>query len=209
MASTIIKNLMRKLGRYERITSMSKIARRYFVMNAFDGALTMFGLTIGSYLAGVRDPGLVFAVGVSTAIAIGMSGLWGAFLTESAERKRDLKDLEKLMLRKLSNSYQSEATRTAAYFAAFVDAASPVLAGFVILLPFLLAHSGLFGMTINKAYAASVALGFCVFFLLGAFLAKISKESIWGYGLKMLLAGLFAALIIYLLSVAGLVSAAA
>ncbi|MFA6035625.1 MAG: VIT1/CCC1 transporter family protein [Candidatus Micrarchaeia archaeon] len=209
MAPSILSDFMRRLGRYERITGMSKIARRYFVMNAFDGALTMFGLIIGSYLAGVREPGLVFAVGISTAIAIGMSGLWGAFLTESAERKRDLKDLEKLMLRKLSNSYQAEATRSAAYMAALIDAFSPALAGFVILLPFLLAHAGVSGMTINKAYATSISLSFGVFFLLGAYLGRISKESIWGYGLKMLFAGVLSALLIYALSAAGLVSAAA
>src|SRR3989338_3888777 len=124
-----LSNLLGRLTRYERITGMSEIARRYFVMNAFDCALTMFGLVTGSYLAGVRNPILIFSVGISTVLAIGISGLWGAFLTETAERNRALKSLEKKMLRKLTGSYQSVASNAAIYVTAAVHAGFPMLAG--------------------------------------------------------------------------------
>ncbi|VVC03467.1 VIT family protein [Candidatus Burarchaeum australiense] len=201
-----ISNFIGRVRRYERITGMSQIARRYFVMNAFDGALTMFGLVVGSYLAGVRNPVLIFTVGISTILAIGISGLWGAFLTETAERKRELHLLEKRMLRKLSSSYIGEASNAAIYLTAAVDAFSPMLAGFLILLPFLLAENAVFGM--STAYELALALSFIIFFGLGAFLGRISKDNWVIYGLKMLTAGLLAALLTYLLSSSGVTAIA-
>lgn len=201
-----ISNFIGRFRRYERITGMSGIARRYFVMNAFDGALTMFGLVTGSYLAGVRNPFLIFSVGISTVLAIGISGLWGAFLTETAERNRDLKQLEKKMLRKLRGSYQSEASNAAIYITAAVDALSPMLAGFIILLPFLLAEKGMFD--ISFAYKISLVVSFIIFFGLGAFLGRTSKESWWRYGLKMLMAGLLAAVLTFVLSSSGVMVSA-
>ncbi len=202
-----ISNLIGKFTRYENITGMSEIARRYFVMNAFDGALTMFGLVIGSYLAGVRAPMLIFSVGISTVLAIGISGLWGAFLTETAERNRALRSLEKKMLRKLTGSYQSEASNAAIYVTATVDALSPMLAGFIILLPFLLADKGMFD--ISEAYKIALGMSFAIFFGLGAFLGKTSKDSWWLYGLKMLMAGLLAAALTFALSSSGIVTSTA
>ena len=210
MSLTKVKKYMRHLTRkfrsYEQITGMSKIARRYFVMNAFDGSLTMFGLIMGSYLSRVGNPVLVFSVGLSTAMAIGISGLWGAFLTEEAERKSELRRLEKAMLRKLSSSYIGEASRAAIYLAAIVDAVSPFLAGVIILSPFLFAEWGYF--EIASAYQLALGLSFAMFFGLGVFLGRISKDLWWVSGAKMLLAGIMAALMIFLLSSTGLVSGA-
>jgi len=201
-----ISNLVGRFTRYEKITGMSEIARRYFVMNAFDGALTMFGLVTGSYLAGVRNPILIFSVGISTVLAIGISGLWGAFLTETAERNRALRSLEKRMLRKLTGSYQSEASNAAIYVTAAVDALSPMLAGFIVLLPFLLAEKGMFD--IITAYKLALGMSFAIFFGLGAFLGRTSKDSWWIYGLKMLMAGLLAGVLTFALSSSGVVTSA-
>ncbi len=53
---------------YVRVT---KIARRYFVMNAFDGALTMLGILVGAYLSGNASTTLVITAGIGASIAMG------------------------------------------------------------------------------------------------------------------------------------------
>jgi len=95
---------LHELREYNDIASISEIARRYFAMNAFDGVLTIIGVLMGNYAAHVRDAKVVIVTGFSTCIAMGVSGLWGAYMTESAERKRDLSELENHTLTDLSSS---------------------------------------------------------------------------------------------------------
>jgi len=190
----------KKLREYDNITKMSKIARRYFVMNAFDGALTIFGVIIGAYLADLHEPRLLLVVGASTAVAVGISGLWGAFLTESAEREMELRELEKKMMKKLRSTEIAEANRAATIIAALVDGLSPSLAAFFILIPFAAAGMGFVSMA--DAYADAIILSFVSFFMLGVFLGKISKGNMLSYGLKMLFAGLVCAVVSYFFGVA-------
>ena len=80
----------RIIQRYDRIAGISEIARRYFAMNAFDGVLTIIGVLMGTMAANVADPAIVLTTGLATAVSMGISGLWGAYLTETAERTRAL-----------------------------------------------------------------------------------------------------------------------
>lgn len=57
--------------------NISEIARRYFVMNAFDGVLTIIGVLVGNLTAGVEDPNVVLSTGLATSVVMGISGLWG------------------------------------------------------------------------------------------------------------------------------------
>jgi predicted membrane protein (TIGR00267 family) len=72
-------------------------------MNAFDGALTMLGVVIGAYVAGVLQPLTIISAGIAGSIATGTSGMSGAYMAEKAERTKKIKDLEKTMLRELDN----------------------------------------------------------------------------------------------------------
>ena len=93
----------RKTGRLERwktyieISELGPIARRYFVMNSCDGALTMLGVVIGASMAHAAEPSVIIAAGISGSFAMGISGFSGAYMAESAERTKELKDIEKAM----------------------------------------------------------------------------------------------------------------
>ena len=177
---------------YDTITGMSKIIRRYFVNNSFDGALTIFGLLLGSFTAGVTDPSLIIQIGIGTTIAIGFSGLGGALLTERAERTRELKSLEKALHRNLDNTDYKEASDFASVLTALVDGFSPLLAAALLLVPF-------FILPLPEAYYASFALALVVFFLLGVFLGRIAKENLAMMGFKFLAAGILCMVVILLL----------
>lgn len=165
-------------------------------MNAFDGALTVFGVLIGSYLANINDPTLIVKLGLAAAVAVGVSGFSGAFFTEVAERKRELREIEHAMHRKLDKTHLQKAYSFASWVTAVVDGLSPFLAAIFILLPFFF-HS-LFA-TVQAAYYLSFALSTVSFFSLGVFLGKVSKESLILTGLKMVLAGIVCMIIIVLL----------
>ena len=99
--------------KYIEISGLGAIARRYFVMNAFDGALTMLGVVIGASLSHMTDPSVVIIAGISGSFAMGISGFSGAYMAESAERTKEIKTLEKAMLRPMEESLHKEAARFA------------------------------------------------------------------------------------------------
>ena len=95
-----------RIKKYAEITEVGEIARRYFVMNAFDGSLTTLGIIIGFFLADIGETATgaetVIVTTLATALAMGISGIWGAYLAERAERIRELKKLERHMMTDLS-----------------------------------------------------------------------------------------------------------
>ena len=99
-----LKSKMAKWRKYSEMFNLGIIARRKFFNNAFDGALTCAGIVSGSFIIFLSRGGqgvsstLIVITGLSTALAIGISGLWGAFLSEEAERKKKLDDLKKEMV---------------------------------------------------------------------------------------------------------------
>lgn len=185
-----------EMREYERIAGFSKIARRAMVNNSFDGVLTMVGIVTGNYLGGVRNPGTVIQVGVAASVAIGISGLWGAYLAESAERGRDLAELEKISLTDLSETKIGRASRMAVIVVALVDGLSPLISSLIVLTPFFLAP--LIG-DIMVSYALSLLVGMICLFGLGMFLGHISGRSLIGYGLRTVVAGIVAVVINFLL----------
>lgn len=192
-----LRRWLQQLKEYEDIAQVGQIARRYFAMNAFDGVLTMIGVLIGNYSAGVESARVIISTGLATSMAIGVSGFWGAYFTESAERKRDLDDLESYTLTDLNETKIGRASRAAAIVVSLVDGLAPFLAALVVLLPFF--FTSLWG-EIYHSYYLSLAMALGVLFALGAFLGAISRENIALTGVKMIGAGLLAMVLGYLLS---------
>ncbi|GAH17930.1 unnamed protein product, partial [marine sediment metagenome] len=97
-----LKSLTKRWRKYSDLSNLGIIARRKFFNNAFDGALTIAGIVSGSFIIFWSNKSLssniIIITGFSTALAIGISGLWGAFLSEEAERKKKFDDLKKEMV---------------------------------------------------------------------------------------------------------------
>ncbi len=182
---SFLKGKLTELKEYNKIARIDRIARRYFAMNSFDGVLTILGILLGSLFAGINDSRIIIAACLGASIAMAISGIWGAYLTEHAERQRELLELERATLSKLGKTAIGRAANTATFVVAVVDGLSPFLAAIVIISPFLI------GVGINTAYTTSISIAFASLFLLGIFLGRLSKENILISGLKMLFAGLF------------------
>ncbi|MFX0096177.1 MAG: hypothetical protein ACFE7E_00285 [Candidatus Hodarchaeota archaeon] len=191
-------SLLNRCRQYIRITGVSEIARRYFVMNAFDGALTMLGIVIGAYAIGGIDPKIIIGAGFGASLAMAISGVSGAYMTERAERLRELERLEKAMLKTMDNTVQARAIRFASIYVAIVDGAAPFIVSVIAIVPFILSQIGI--LAVGFAVIVSVSITLLVLFILGGFLGKISKRNIIVSGIKMAAAGIATALVALLLN---------
>lgn len=184
---------------YERIAGFSQIARRALANNSFDGVLTTIGVLMGNYVAGVRDASIVIRTGVATSMAIGISGLWGAYLAESAERARDLAELEQIALTDLGDTKIGRASRVAVIVVSVVDGLAPFVSSLLVLTP--LFAAGLF-RDVLVSYALSLIVALAALFGLGMFLGHISRRGLLGYGLRTVMAGLVSIALSFLLGAA-------
>lgn len=194
-----VNRTIKKWKRYYRISEVGPITRRYFVMNAFDGALTMLGVVIGAYVAGILEPAPIISAAVSGSIAMGASGVSGAYMTEKAERTKKLKELERAMLTDMKNGLHHKSYQFATIFAALVDGVSPALAAMLVVSPFFFVYPGI--IVIEIAFISCIILTLLVLTLLGVYLAKISEENMIKYGIQMLIVGTITASLCVLTSV--------
>ncbi|WP_457557657.1 VIT1/CCC1 transporter family protein [Candidatus Harpocratesius sp.] len=273
------------------ISEASPIIRRYFAMNFFDGILTALGIVLAGFAFWLTDStmqtsGYLFFSGLTTAIAIGISGLTGSHLAESAERNlnviqmkqvlglldsegnersedpdqprysdRDIKlalgKFEEISTYSIGKKYHrtsmipkknipleksqknnidfnggseelqddqnnselnqekpinkknkkksktnkepktmfEEAQDFAGKVAAFVDGFSPFAGVIIVVLPFLFGDPSQPASLVQ--YIFSFAFSVIVLFLLGSYLARLSRESILKFGLQMVAAALF------------------
>jgi len=193
MARKKIKKTLKRWKKYSEISGVATITRRYFVMNAFDGALTMLGVVIGAYVSGVLQPIIIISAGLAGSIAMGASGISGAYMTEKAERTKKLKGLERAMLKDMKNGLHGRSHRFATIYAAIVDGVSPAIAAMLVISPFFLVNFRI--ITSELAFFSSITLTLLVLLFLGVYLAKISDESMIKYGIQMLLVGIITAFI--------------
>ena len=181
-----------------RLSSSADIARRYFVVNGFDGSLTMLGLVTGFRLSESANLETAFWACTGTAVALATSGVSSAYISESAERRRALQDLEGAMAgESLSASAHGRAARLAPFFIALVNGGAPLLLAFAVTLPIWL---GLQGIPVPlEPLDTAIAVAFGEIALLGAFLGSISGTHWLWMSLKTLAIAAVTAAIILLI----------
>ena len=153
------------------ISGSEAIMRRYFVVNGFDGALTLLGLLMGFHVSGQVDLSVVITSCLATALALGMSGISSAYISEAAERRNSLAQLERAMVSSLDESHHARAATWIPWLVALVNGIAPLLLGLLIITPLWLGNNGLVSWEDPLLVAMGVALG--IVFLLGVFLGRI------------------------------------
>lgn len=178
------------------ISSSHAILRRYVVVNGFDGAVAMLGLLMGFRLSAPVPLGVVLAACLGTAVALGVSGISSAFISEAAERRLALLELEQAMIRDMEASAHGRASRLVPYLIAASNGLSPLFLSLLITMP--LWAAGAVPLPLPPLDSA-IVLAFGVVFLLGAFMGHIGKTSWLGSGLQALLIALVTMGAIFLL----------
>lgn len=172
------------------------IARRYFITNGFDGALTTLGLMVGFASIKSVDISIAITASVGAAVALFMSGISSAYLSETAERKKELIELESALLSDLSKSDYGIAVRFVPIMVALVNGFSPLVIALIIISPLWLTQ---FGVELPiSPFMAAILLAFFIIFLLGVMLGRLSNEFWLWAGLRTLAIAAVTALIITL-----------
>ncbi|MEE4253013.1 MAG: hypothetical protein V2I50_03115 [Desulfuromusa sp.] len=177
------------------ITRSRSLVRRYFVVNGFDGALTMLGIITGFYVSDRANLPVIVNSCFGAAVALGMSGLTSAYISETAEQKKELRTLEQAMLKNLDDSAYGQATRMLPFLIASVNGLSPLVISLIIILPIWAATLPLELPFDPLELALMLALG--ILFLLGVFLGRTSGTNWFWAGLRTLFIATFTACLIY------------
>lgn len=193
-----VHELFRRIGFLIRISRSQKIVRRYLVVNGFDGALTMLGLMMG-FLVHAPELAIMLNACLGTAIALGISGMSSAYVSETAERQRELDKLEGAMVTNMRNSAHGDAARFVPLLVALVNGMAPLFISLMIMTPLFLAHLGVV-LPLSPPYM-SISIAVLLIFLLGVFLGKIASISWVGSGIRTVMVALFTAGLIYLLAI--------
>jgi len=185
--------LRARIRDYSEITNVGPILRRYFVIGAFDGALTILGIILGAIVAGAGEQhrSLVLAMSFSAAVALAISSTVGAYEAERMEKKIAQLSMERAMLSEMSEMHK-DAFHFAAIAGAITHGLAPLVAGLVPVVPFLL-------MPFASAALWSIVITLAGLFLIGAYMGRLAREHMLVSGMRLVVAGLATAIILWLI----------
>lgn len=193
---TSFSDRLERLKSHVTLTKSGAIARRYFVIGAFDGALTILGVILGAYVAeGHQHPELakelILGAGLAGGIALAVSSAVGAYEAERVEHMLSHHQLERAMLRPVEGT-RKEAIRVSISVSAVAHGIAPLLAAFVPLVPF-------FFLSLDMAVLVAIVMTLALLFALGAYLGSLIREMIVYTGLRFVIAGLATAIVLILI----------
>ncbi len=174
------------------------ISRRYFITNGFDGALTMLGLMVGFALSDNVAMSVAIKACFGAAVALCVSGISSAYLSELAERKKELQELEKALIVDLSQSDYGKASRFVPVVVAMVNGLTPLLISLLIVTPVWLAEHGV--QFAASPFLTAILVAFLLIFGMGVMLGKLAREFWLWNGLRMLVVAIATVLIIFAVS---------
>jgi len=179
-----------------------RIARRYFVTNGFDGVLAMLGLLMGFRVSAAISIEVMIGACVGAAVALFMSGLSSAYISEAAEKQHELQELEKSMVTSLDDSAHAEAARLMPWLIALVNGLSPLLLALLILTPLFMVQQQFWpeSLVIILPLDLAIIIALVLAFLLGVFIGRLSGRFWLWTGVRALLIAVITALIIFLLN---------
>lgn len=182
-----IKDYTQTVKTYNKIANIAQITRKYIAINGFDGVITIMGVLIGNFVIGTVDYKHVIIAGSAVCISLSVSGVWSAYNSESAERTKEIQELEKSTLHVLNGTVISRAQSFASIILAAVNGLSSGITAFIPLIPFFFGSY----IPINICYYLGASFAFLILIGFGIFLGKISNRNLLISIIKMVLAGIF------------------
>ncbi|HDI12976.1 MAG: TIGR00267 family protein [Hadesarchaea archaeon] len=164
---------------------------RYHIRGLIDGSLSTLGIVIGaSIVIGLSSEAtrIIISAGIGGGIANGLSNILGAFAAEKTVAYKKLEKIERAMLKRgaIRNSRQYKKTERVVLSSGIADGLATIGGSMIPVLPFFILPAIL-------ALEWSVAITLALFFAIGAYIGKISRENLLLSGFKMVVfAGLTA-----------------
>jgi predicted membrane protein (TIGR00267 family) len=160
---------------------------RYLIRGLIDGSLSTLGIVIGASVAiglGEEAARIIIAAGIGGGVANGISNLIGAFAAEKTVAHKEMERVERAMLKRgaIRNSELHEETERRIISSGVVDALATIGGSLIPVVPFFV----LFASPL-LALEWSVAITLALFFFLGIYIGRVSRENLALSGLKMVL----------------------
>ncbi len=167
---------------------------RYLVRGFIDGLLSTLGIVIGASTAigttmgaggGIEASRIIVAAGLGGGVANGLSNLLGAFMGEKAALYERFKKVEKAMLKEeaLRGSKVVESQESNIISSGVADGLATIGGAVVPVIPFI--FTSIITFDPLMALYSSILISLIIFFVLGAYIGRISKENLILSGLKM------------------------
>ncbi|MCE4603475.1 MAG: hypothetical protein F7B20_00720 [Aeropyrum sp.] len=151
------------------------VARRMFVTNGFDGLLAAIGVNVGGFRGEVDPLFMVLSI-MGGALSMGiLSGVVGVYLSERAERLKEVARLERKVARSLRGSIYWRAANFIPLYIALWSGVGILAFPFLTVTPYIAAMYGL--VSVGWAFWASIAIALALSAGLGYYLGVVSGES--------------------------------
>jgi len=158
----------------------------------------MLGLIIGFLFSASDDLDAVANTCLAAAIALGMSGVSSAYVSEVAERKHQLEKLQDAMITDLSDTKYGAAARWVPHLLALVNGSAPLVFCLLIISPLWFAQSGT--VLPMPPLQVSILIAFALIFVLGVLLGGIAEVSWLRSGIQTILVAAITVALIYALT---------
>lgn len=167
---------LKELRQLARLIDAETIARRMFYTNSIDGLISALGVFLGMTIAGTKTPIIYLGAVLGGSFSMGVfSAFFGTYLSERAERLRELKVLEKKMLAELDDTIYGRAARAVPLYVAFWSSLGVLLFPALAMFPMALVVFGVIDIGIARYLCLLIV--HILMFSLGAGLGKISGEN--------------------------------
>lgn len=174
---------------------------RYVALGSLDGILTVLSISLTAAIVGISSGGnvqpmTVGLTGLSGGIAIALSNGFGSYVGEHAEEGKLIRDLESHMLlteRKLDDTVIHEEAKYRVFMSMLTHGSASFLGSFIPSIPFFIFND------IYTALTITLIVCFAMLTVLGCYLGKISKESMFKTALKIISVGVLIVIISYLM----------
>ncbi|MEA1905035.1 MAG: VIT1/CCC1 transporter family protein [Candidatus Hadarchaeota archaeon] len=165
---------------------------RYLIRGLIDGSLSTLGIVIGASTAiGLSSEAarIIVSAGIGGGVANGISNLVGAFAAEKTVAHKNMERVERAMLKRdaIRNSELYEETERRIISSGVVDALATIGGSLIPVVPFFVLFVTPLLTSPLLALGWSAAITFALFFFLGIYIGRVSRENLALSGLKMVL----------------------
>lgn len=187
---------------------IEKISRNRYLLRGFiDGLLSSLGVVIGASTAiGIgfsNDASLIIiAAGIGGGFANGFSNILGATVGEKLVKEKSLRKIEKAMIKKdgLRGTELDKQMNKEVLICGLYDGTASIIGSLVPVFPFIIG----FYLKIDNSFLLyiSAMISLILFFILGLYVGKISRENLFLSGLKLVAFGFVTLIISFLIKIA-------
>lgn len=192
-----LSELRQRLKTVLTITETSDVARRYFSLQSFDGVMVGIGVIFGLHLSGAHTLRVIAQTVISVMIAMTVSGVTGALISEKSEQEARIKRLEEATLREMRNTLHARVGSVAIVIVALINGLSPVSAVFAVALPYLLVVN--FGLERFYGLVGALLVATIILLAAGTVVGRSTRIGGLKAAAQMIAAGMVTAFLIIIL----------